>query len=753
MTIMRKIIPFVVALSAIGYAQADDGFSVGGIGDFGGKATSPLTDNGWQDLDQYRLFLPLGYSNTPEDATLANIAADADGGETGQVPGANCASGSYPNLRTTCGTAPATCSSQQKADFEIMRDYNNINPCLVPGYASLTAYKAAKLLGYGLTAGDVSLHTEAAGSGWNAFCASSNCAALQKSQFIIAKSAKTAFQLAAADAASSSQNGTLTWATLTASYGAASVTIPSGWGTAPKSDWLLGYLNVSDHNSSNAMRDAAAPSDWETKVNSATGTPAQIALWYIQQIQKGNYPASDLTASLLTTAGVGSSYASTLIVAQGRLAITDSSKTTVANVASAGSITTWLDGLIIAVWDVAGGTAIAKNDSAVSSSNTAIVTSTASAGGSITMTYSLQGTDAADFAISSAGAVTNASALAGGAYDFTVKATPSVGNAITKDFSLTVNAAPDLGANKTASIGESSASGASVVTAAATDVNGGAISYSLSGANAADFAISSAGVITVSSSASFDYETGPNTRNVTITATDSTSLSDTASLVVTITNVDEAPYVLTSAPSSGSVASDSTDNFATITSGDPENDARTYAIAGSNCNKFTISSSGQIKRKSSAGQGSYSCSVTVSANGKTSTAHAFAVTVTAPFGISCGSNGKWKKFKKTYPQNFSGAVSSSSHKVYGPYGNNNRNLNYMNAVCNAIGSGWRVPTRDELKASSQEAHVKACAPSGENELASSTMNGGVSVYSFGIYNKSGSSSSSNKGDILLCYKP
>ena len=116
MTMLRMIFSVIVAMSVtMSVARADDGFSVGGVGDIGGKVSNPITANGWADLDQYILFVPLGYTNTAEDAELANAATAADNGTTGQVVGANCLAGSYPSLATICAS---TCSSQQKADFQ-----------------------------------------------------------------------------------------------------------------------------------------------------------------------------------------------------------------------------------------------------------------------------------------------------------------------------------------------------------------------------------------------------------------------------------------------------------------------------------------------------------------------------------------------------------------------------------------------------------------------------------------------------------
>ena len=746
-TLFTLIIP-AVFLSNMAVAQFDPNL-VGGGDSLGSGVVSPFSDIGYASTDDYNNAKANGYGPTQADATLWGHAKKSTNGNTEQI---SDSSENYGDVYTNLGNKNG--DTVQKNTFQTVFDCTAAVGS--PGYDSYSDCTNAVAKDYLLTDYDLYAEAKSASATLQLYCAESACTTRTKSQFQTAKTNKSNFDIDRGRGSNGTLDGTLTIADFT-THGVAWPETPDNFTASNRRPWLIAYLNDSDHQSGGNMSDsthptlpAASSTTWQALANAVDLTDA--AWWYLQQVAAGNITTPGLTTDLFTAAGLGSGYQSQAIVTQ---VVNNLSTIQSSNYASVANFESYIDTLITPTWVGTPATTIVKNVPDATSGS-AIVTHTANVtSGSIA--YSVGGTNGASFSVdNSTGAVTTASNLAGGSYSFNLVATPSVGSAISKTFTVTVNAAPDLGGNQSASIGEDTAAATQVATFAATDVNGGTITYSLSGTNASDFSISSSGVVTVSSSASFDYEGGSNSRTATVTATDNTSLTDTATLTVTITNVDEAPYIATNAPSSGSVAGDSTDNFVTIGSGDPENDARTYALTGTNCNKFTISSSGQVKRKSSAGQGSYSCNVQVSANGKTSSSHALAITVTAPFGLSCGSNGKWKKFKKTYPQNFAGAVSSSSYKVYGPYGGNNRNLNYMNAVCGAIGSGWRVPTRDELKASSQRAHVVACAPSGENELASSTMNGGVSVYSWGggtIYNKSGSSSSSNKGDILLCYKP
>ena len=72
---------------------------------------------------------------------------------------------------------------------------------------------------------------------------------------------------------------------------------------------------------------------------------------------------------------------------------------------------------------------------------------------------------------------------------------------------------------------------------AASDANGGALTYALSGTDTASFAIDS-GTGQLMTSAALDYET-KSTYSVTVTASDSGGLSDSIDVTITVTNVDE----------------------------------------------------------------------------------------------------------------------------------------------------------------------------------------------------------------------
>ena len=74
---------------------------------------------------------------------------------------------------------------------------------------------------------------------------------------------------------------------------------------------------------------------------------------------------------------------------------------------------------------------------------------------------------------------------------------------------------------------------------AAASPNGGALTYTLGGADAALFSIDAAtGQIRVGAGTALDYEADKNVYEVTVTAADSTGASPTVVVSITVTNVD-----------------------------------------------------------------------------------------------------------------------------------------------------------------------------------------------------------------------
>lgn len=174
--------------------------------------------------------------------------------------------------------------------------------------------------------------------------------------------------------------------------------------------------------------------------------------------------------------------------------------------------------------------------------------------------------------------------------------------------------------------------------------NGDNITWSISGTDAALFDIdSSTGEITFKvspnyeSSADSDHD---NVYNITVTATDGGGLVASSNVAVTVTDVNEAP-VITSG-TSAAFTEGGTGTVYTAAASDPEGDAITWSIGGTDAGLFTIDSSTGIltfkappSYSSPADDGAdnvYDITVTAEDSGGQQAALNVAVTVTARSG-------------------------------------------------------------------------------------------------------------------------
>jgi hypothetical protein len=122
-------------------------------------------------------------------------------------------------------------------------------------------------------------------------------------------------------------------------------------------------------------------------------------------------------------------------------------------------------------------------------------------------------------------------------------------------------------------------------TVVATDADGNALSYSISGTDASSMSInSSSGALAFNSAP--DYET-KSSYSVTATASDGTN-STTQNIAISVTDVNEASSFTSSATFS---ANEKQTSIGIVTATDVENDTLTYSITGTDASSITIDSS------------------------------------------------------------------------------------------------------------------------------------------------------------------
>ena len=222
-----------------------------------------------------------------------------------------------------------------------------------------------------------------------------------------------------------------------------------------------------------------------------------------------------------------------------------------------------------------------------------------------TTTLSLSGDDAETFTISEDGMVSFAAspdfetpgdADMDNVYTVTVTATDSGEATDSIDVTVTVtdvNEAPTASGEAAVDYAEHGTDPVGTYMADDPDA-GDAITWSLSGADAASFTISEDGM--VSFAASPDFETPgdadmDNVYTVTVTATDSGEATDSIDVTVTVTDVNEAPTA--SGEAAVDYAEHGTDPVGTYMADDPDaGDAITWSLSGADAASFTISEDG-----------------------------------------------------------------------------------------------------------------------------------------------------------------
>tara|TARA_Y100000590_G_scaffold409778_1_gene502255 strand:- start:321 stop:5798 length:5478 start_codon:yes stop_codon:yes gene_type:complete len=218
-----------------------------------------------------------------------------------------------------------------------------------------------------------------------------------------------------------------------------------------------------------------------------------------------------------------------------------------------------------------------------------------------TLSYSLGGTDASYLSVSNSGVITFDSAPdyeTKTSYEFYVDVsdgTLSYGEVkkTRKNISISItNVVEETDAGtepiitnlaSTISVAENQTS---VVTVSASDPNGSALTYTLSGADASSLSISNSGDITFNSAPNY---TTKNSYSITVNVNDGTF---TTSQDLTI-NITEGIPVISNLPTSVSV-NENQSSVLTVSASSPSGTSLNYSLTGTDSSSLTINSSGEI---------------------------------------------------------------------------------------------------------------------------------------------------------------
>ena len=273
------------------------------------------------------------------------------------------------------------------------------------------------------------------------------------------------------------------------------------------------------------------------------------------------------------------------------------------------------------------------------------------------LTYSLSGTDAALFTINAATGVVSFNeapdaenpddANRDNVYDIVVTASDNTGGTpdTTQAVAITVTGvndnAPVFTSPATASVEENQTA---AYTALATDGDGDALTYSLSGTDAGRFTINAAtGVVSFNEAPDVenpDDANGDNVYDIVVTASDNTggTPDTTQAVAITVTGVNDNAPVFTS-PATASVEENQTAAYTALAT-DGDGDALTYSLSGTDAGRFTINAATSVVSFNEApdvenpddanGDNVYDIVVTASDNtsGTPDTTQAVAITVT-----------------------------------------------------------------------------------------------------------------------------
>lgn len=176
-------------------------------------------------------------------------------------------------------------------------------------------------------------------------------------------------------------------------------------------------------------------------------------------------------------------------------------------------------------------------------------------------------------------------------YTLTVRVSDSNGGIATTSLTVTVSDVNDspqfLGTPYSATISENLPSGSDVIKITAIDADGDSLTYGLSGTNSGHFQISSSSGL-IETTRELNYET-LNFYSLTVSGSDGT-LSITTSLTITVTNINDVPYVTNLPANVTVVENDVTATVIDVNAADPDGNNITYTLSGTGSDDFLINS-------------------------------------------------------------------------------------------------------------------------------------------------------------------
>jgi len=183
-------------------------------------------------------------------------------------------------------------------------------------------------------------------------------------------------------------------------------------------------------------------------------------------------------------------------------------------------------------------------------------------------------------------------------YSVTIEVTDTENNTLSKDLTLTITDANDPPTSVSilgGSAAENSA-GASFGTLSTTDPDASdSFTYSVTGGtDASSFEIGANNNLKFKSAVAANFES-KNSYSVIVTSTDAGSNTYSETLVVTITNVNEAPSFENYTSTTAEVPENITGGFTTVLAFDPESNSLTYSLgSGNDTSKFSITAAGVL---------------------------------------------------------------------------------------------------------------------------------------------------------------